>query len=85
MNLIELTHKNDILQTYEIYKHCMFMPTEEKFNKKVEQFLNNTNEKRTFPRGTCRKDIRYKTGRVSVGNRRNDSEYRYSQTPIQIV
>ena len=41
MNLIELTHKNDILQTYEIYKHCMFMPTEEKFNKKVEQFLNN--------------------------------------------
>ena len=30
MNLIELTRKNDILQTYEIYKHCMFMPTEEK-------------------------------------------------------
>ena len=42
MNLIELTHKNDILQTYEIYKHCMFMPTEEKFNQKVEQFLNNS-------------------------------------------
>ena len=45
MNLIELTHKNDILQTYEIYKHCMFMPTEEKFNKKVEQFLNNSSVK----------------------------------------
>ena len=41
MNLIELTHKNDILQTYEIYKHCMFMPTEEKFNKKVDLFLND--------------------------------------------
>ena len=39
MNLIELTHKNDILQTYEIYKHCMFMPTEEKFNKKIDTFL----------------------------------------------
>ena len=45
MNLIELTHKNDILQTYEIYKHCMFMPTEEKFSKKVEQFLNNNSVK----------------------------------------
>ena len=45
MNLIELTHKNDILQIYEIYKHCMFMPTEEKFNKKVEQFLNNNSVK----------------------------------------
>ena len=45
MNLIELAHKNDILQTYEIYKHCMFMPTEEKFNKKVEQFLNNNSVK----------------------------------------
>ena len=45
MNLIELTHKNDILQTYEIYKHCMFMPTEEKFNKKAEQFLNNNSVK----------------------------------------
>ena len=41
MNLIELTHKNDILQTYEIYRHCMFMPTEEKFNNKVDLFLND--------------------------------------------
>ena len=39
MNLIELTLKNDILQTYEIYKHCMFLPTEEKFNNKIDTFL----------------------------------------------
>ena len=45
MNLIELTHKNDILQTYEIYKHCMFMPTEEKFSNKVDLFLNNNSVK----------------------------------------
>ena len=32
LKLRELTLKNEILQTYEIYKHCMFMPTEEKFN-----------------------------------------------------
>ena len=41
MKLIELTHKNEILQTYEIYKHCMFMPTEEKFYQKIDQFLND--------------------------------------------
>ena len=45
MNLIELTHKNDILQTYDIYKHCMFMPNEEKFNKKIDQFLNDNSIK----------------------------------------
>ncbi len=45
MNLIELTHKNDILQTYEIYKHCMFMPTEEKFNKKIDVFLMDNSVK----------------------------------------
>ena len=45
MNLIELPHKNDILQTYEIYKHCMFMPTEEKFNNKVDLFLNDNSVK----------------------------------------
>ena len=45
MNLIELTHKNDILQTYEIYKHCMFMPTKEKFNNKVDLFLNDNSVK----------------------------------------
>ena len=45
LKLKELTLKNEILQVYEIYKHCMFMPTEEKFNKKAEQFLNNNSVK----------------------------------------
>ena len=45
LKLRELTLKNEILQVYEIYKHCMFMPTEEKFIKKVEQFLNNNSVK----------------------------------------
>ena len=47
MDLIlrELTFKNEVLQTYEIYKHCMFMPTEEKFNIKVEQYLNDNSVK----------------------------------------
>ena len=37
--LIELTDKNDILKTYDTYKHCMFMSTEEKFSKKIDNFL----------------------------------------------
>ena len=41
LKLRELTLKNEILQTYGIYKHCMFMPTEEKFNNKVDLFLND--------------------------------------------
>ena len=41
LKLRELTLKNEILQVYEIYKHCMFMPTEEKFNNKVDIFLND--------------------------------------------
>ena len=45
LELIELTHKTEIFQTYEIYKHCMFMPTEEKFNKKIDQFLNDNSIK----------------------------------------
>ena len=45
LELKELTHKNEISQTYEIYKHCMFMPTEEKFNKKIDQFLNDNSIK----------------------------------------
>ena len=45
LKLRELTLKNEILQTYEIYKHCMFMPTEEKFNNKVDLFLNNNSVK----------------------------------------
>jgi len=39
LKLIELTDKNDILKTYDTYKYCMFMPTEEKFSKKIDNFL----------------------------------------------
>ena len=45
MKLKELKHKNDILQIYEIYKHCMFMPTEEKFNNKMDLFLTDNSVK----------------------------------------
>ena len=45
LKLRELTLKNEFLQTYEIYKHCMFMPTEEKFNNKVDLFLNDNSVK----------------------------------------
>ena len=45
LKLIELTQKNDVCKTYEIYKHCMFMPTEEKFNNKVDLFLNDNSVK----------------------------------------
>ena len=45
LKLRELTLKNEILQTYEIYKHCMFMPTEEKFNIKLNQYLNDNSVK----------------------------------------
>ena len=45
LTLRELTLKNEVLQTYEIYKHCMFMPTKEKFNIKVNQYLNDNSVK----------------------------------------
>ena len=45
LKLIELTNKNEICKTYDIYKHCMFMPTEDKFNKKIDQFLNDNSIK----------------------------------------
>ena len=45
LKLRELTLKNEVLQTYEIYKYCMFMPTEEKFNIKVEQYLKDNSVK----------------------------------------
>ncbi|MCI9324229.1 MAG: GNAT family N-acetyltransferase [Lachnospiraceae bacterium] len=41
LKLIELTHKSEVCQTYEIYKHCMFMPTEEKFSIKADQLLDD--------------------------------------------
>ena len=45
LKLKELTLKNEILQTYGIYKYCMFMPTKEKFNNKVDLFLNDNSVK----------------------------------------
>lgn len=45
LKLIELTHKNEFCKTYEIYKHCMFKPTEEKFNKKTDLFFNDNSIK----------------------------------------
>ena len=45
LKLRELTLKKEILQTYGIYKHCMFMPTKEKFNNKVDLFLNDNSVK----------------------------------------
>lgn len=45
LNLIELTDKSEIYETYDIYKACMYMPTEEKFNKKIETFLNDDSVK----------------------------------------
>ena len=45
LKLIEITHKTEICQTYEIYKHCMFMPTKEKFDKKIDLFLNDNSVK----------------------------------------
>ncbi len=44
-NLIQLTHKSDILGIYNIYKHCMYMPNEEKYTKQIDTFLNNNSVK----------------------------------------
>ena len=41
LKLIQLTDRKEILSTYNIYKFCMYMPTEEKFNKKIDTFLND--------------------------------------------
>ena len=45
LKLVELTHKTAVCHTYEIYKHCMYMPTEEKFSRKADQFLNDDTTK----------------------------------------
>ena len=45
LKLIELTHKSEVCKIYEIYKHCMYMPNEEKFNEKIDQFLNDNSIK----------------------------------------
>ena len=39
--LIELTNKQDVYKTYDIYRHCMFLPTEEKFRQKADKFLQD--------------------------------------------
>ena len=39
LSLQHLTQKQEILQTYDIYKACMFLPSREKFARKVESFL----------------------------------------------
>ena len=43
--LIELTNKNDVLEAYDIYKHCMYMPTESTFHKKIDGFFNDSSVK----------------------------------------
>ena len=45
LKLVELTTKNEACKTYDIYKHCMFMPTEEKFNRKIDAFLADNSVK----------------------------------------
>ena len=35
LKLLELTNKYELSNAYDIYKYCMFMPTKEKFQKKV--------------------------------------------------
>lgn len=45
LKLIELTHKDEVSQTYEIYRHCTFMPTREKFSMKADQFINDNSVK----------------------------------------
>ena len=44
-DLIELKDKSDVLGVYDIYKHCMYMPTEEKFNRKMNTFLDDDSVK----------------------------------------
>lgn len=39
--LSELTDMDCICGIYDIYRHCMFMPTEEKFRRKMEAYLKD--------------------------------------------
>ena len=45
LNLIELTGRRESADVYDVYRHCMYMPTEEKFYKKMEDFWGNTSVK----------------------------------------
>ena len=37
--MIELIDRNDLLNTYNIYKYCMYKPSEKEFGKKVDIFF----------------------------------------------
>lgn len=39
INMIELNNRNDLLNAYDIYRHCMYMPSKEKFGKMIDSFL----------------------------------------------
>ena len=41
LSLIELNDLDSLGMLYDIYKDCMFMPSKEKFNKKMEDFLKD--------------------------------------------
>ena len=41
MKLIQLTDRAEVAKLYDVYKHCMYMPTQEKFDKKVETFFKD--------------------------------------------
>ena len=43
--MIELTDRSDVFGTYDVYKHCMYMPTEEKFKKKMDTLLSDDSVK----------------------------------------
>lgn len=45
LEIKELTNVDEALKAYDIYKHCMYMPTIEKYEKKVFSFLQNENIK----------------------------------------
>lgn len=45
MNIAELKSKDEFLKTYDIYKDCMYKPTPEKFELKVDTYLNDDNIK----------------------------------------
>ena len=42
---IELKARDEILSAYGIYKHCMYMPSMEKFEKKIDAFLLDSSVK----------------------------------------
>ena len=37
----ELTHWEDAVNAYNVYKDCMYLPTEEKYRRKIEGFLRD--------------------------------------------